>query len=65
MRRMLLYRLLGGAFAVGPTTYAQLVAAGQAKKKLPSPPAAHRVAPESLVRPTPHARGGDLSAPER
>lgn len=53
MRGMLLYRLLEGAVAVGPTTYAQLVAAGQAKKKPPSPPAAHRVAPESLVRATP------------
>jgi hypothetical protein len=50
---MLFFRLLEGAVAVGPTTYAQLVAVGGSKKTAPTPPVPRRVAPKSLVRATP------------
>jgi transposase-like protein len=52
-RGLLFLRLLEGAVAVGPTPYSQLVVGGGAKRKSPTPPSHRRVAPPSLVRPTP------------
>ncbi len=49
---MLFFRLLEGAVATKPLTYARLVANAQSKAT-PVPPATRRVAPDSLVRAVP------------
>jgi transposase-like protein len=52
-RGMLFFRLLEGAVATKPLTYARLVANAQSKPITPTPPATRRVAPDSLVRAVP------------
>lgn len=47
---MLFFRLLEGAVATKPLTYARLVANPQFRAITPVPPAARRVAPDSFVR---------------